>query len=124
MEPAALPETTHYRGDRWIDGHRIFGPVLIDGAPPAQPCLYCRMQFRDRAGTLGHELNSAPAAGEGTITIVDAAAYTFSLPNQALPLAEGSWLWDFETYTTADHTDPPWTIWRGSMRVLQDVSHD
>lgn len=125
MQPATLPETTHYRGDRWTDGHRHFGPVLVDGVAPADPCLYCRVQFRQRkTGVFGYELNSAPVAGQGQITITDGAAYVFDLPSQELPLAVGSWDWDFETYTTADHSDLPWTIWRGSIKIIEDVSHD
>lgn len=123
-EPATLPATKHYRGDIWDDGYRQFGPISIDGSPPAAPCLYCRMQFRDKKGNLGFELNNDPGPTQGTIDIDDAANYSFSIPDQALPLAAGVWYWDFETYTTIDHSDAPKTWWKSQITIIEDVSRD
>lgn len=126
MLPAALSGMKHYRGDLWRDGYRRFGPMNDENnLPPGAPCLYCRMQFRDKkTGVLGYELNSDPAVTEGTIEIEDAVNYEFFIPDQGLPLEAGTYVWDFETYLTADHTDPPITWFTGTMTVLSDVSHD
>jgi len=127
MPPASLPAMKHYRGDLWRDGYRRFGPMTDDdGNPPAPPCLYCRIQFRDKkTNVLGYELNSDPAVtGEGTITIEDAVTYEFNIPDQGLPLEAGTYVWDFETYLTVDHSDPPITWFTGTMTVIQDVSRD
>ena len=97
MTPATLDAMTHWRGDLWRDGYRHFGPMTDENSnPPAAPCLYCRLQFRDKkTGVLGYELNSAPATGQGAITIVDSTRYEFSIPDQKLPLSAGKYVWDF-----------------------------
>lgn len=126
MEPAVLPKMTHWRGDLWRDGFRHFGPMVDEnGGPPAPPCLYCRMQFRDKkTGAMGYELNSDPGEGQGTITIVDGTNYEFDLPEQALPLNVGTYQWDFETYTTADTSGLPITWFTGEIVVKQDITRD
>lgn len=124
-EPAQLPKCVHYRNDIWKDGYRVLGPVTINGAPPLSPCLYARLQFRNiKDGSMGYELNSSPGAGQGTIIIDDPVNYKFTFPEQSLPLAAGDWECDFETYTTANHTDSPWTIWRWKLQVKPDITHD
>ena len=115
--------TTHYEGDRWIDGYRHFGPVSVNGSPPADPCLYAEMKFvRKSADTVivGHTLTSASETGEGKITISDSTNYEFDIGDEEsnLPLSEGIWDWSFSTYCTADKTDMPLTIWRGSVEII------
>lgn len=127
MIPTTLPKQTHWRGDLWRDGYRKFGPITDEnGNPPASPCKYCRLQFRSKnaKGKLGYELNSDPSSGQGQINIDDAATYEFTLPDQALPLTAGDWVWDFETFTTEDMSDAPITWFQGELEVIQDISRD
>lgn len=127
MIPAELDTIQLYRGDMWRDTYH-FGPMEDEnGDPPLpQPAMYARMQFRNKRGVLGYELNSDPGVGEGTIIIVDGVNYEFSIPEQDLPgLTEGDWWWDFETYTTdPPGTTPPDTWFRGKAIVIQDISRD
>ena len=108
---------SHWQGDNWEDGITAIGPITINGSRPNAPCQYARLQFYDADGALGYELNSEPAPGQGLLVIDDAVNYSFTRPAQALPLPEGTWLWSFQTFTTADHTDAPTTWVTGNMRV-------
>jgi hypothetical protein len=121
MIPADLGTTTHKGGDLWRDGYKHF---TINPGAGFGPCLYCRMQFRSKNDVLGYELNSDPGEGEGEITIVNAATYEFDVPDQALPLAAGTWYWDFETFETIDMSEPGDTWLTGKMVILTDYSHD
>lgn len=121
MIPATLPKTDHWLGDLWRDGYRKFGPMVdsITGEPPAAPCLYCIVRFTDQHGVVGWELHSVAGAGHGLITIIDAENYEFALPEQSLPLAVGTWDWEFKTYTTADHSDDPLTWFISAVVIKQ-----
>jgi hypothetical protein len=122
MIPADLGTTRHKGGDRWRDGYKHF---TIAPGDDFEPCLFCRLQFRNKkTGVLGYELNSDPEEGQGQIDIVNAASYEFDIPDQPLPLAEGTWVWDFETFDTADMATPGDTWLTGTMVVLKDYSHD
>lgn len=124
MQPAILPDQTHYRGDLWENVYH-FGPVTDEsGDPPDTPALSCRMQFRDTKGVLGYELSSIPGEGKGTITIVDSVNHEFDIPPQDLPLEAGLWEWDFEVFSTVDLTGLPSTYFAGKMTVTKDISHD
>lgn len=125
MIPAKLDATRHTHGDMWRDTYH-FGPITDEnGNPPLPlPALYCRMQFRDKAGVLGYSLSSDPGEGEGTITIVNPTTYEFDVPVQPLPLPVGKWAWDFETFTAADHSVAADTWFAGTITVVQDMSHD
>ena len=120
MIPVLIPPLpTHYMGDTW-KSLLGFGPILIDDAQPPNYLVSCRMQFRDRS-VLGYELNSAPEAGEGTLTITNSATWEIAVPGQPLPLTSGIWLWDFET---VDSEDIILTLYKGSIRVEKDVTYD
>lgn len=114
----------HYRGDS-IKQFSI-GPIVvsIDGAAPtslAHPCVSCKLQFRTKDGDLGYALSSSPTTGEGTITITSAAAWTFVVPDQAFPLEEGKWFFDFET---TDSTGFVKSYFQGTLTVKVDRSYD
>jgi len=119
MLPTTLPSTTHTQGDLWHDGYRHFGPMTLeDGSPPGPPCLFCQMIFKDdKLGEVVYELNSSPADDQGSITIISGDNYEFDIPNQALPLAIGSFTWVFKTYLSADHSDPPISWFNGQVFV-------
>ena len=120
MIPVLIPPLpTHYMGDTW-KGLLGFGPVLIDDAQPPNTLSYCRMQFRDR-NELGYELNSAPEAGEGTLTISNATTWEITVPSQLLPLEKGVWSWDLET---TDSAGTILTLYKGTIRVDRDISYD
>lgn len=123
MIPPTINLDDHYRGDAW-EGIS-FGPIVEDingtPTPPALACVSCRMQFRKKRGLeLGYELSSVPATGKGTITIVDAATYEFSVPRQLILLDAGDWLWDFET---TDSAGLPTTWVQGTLLVKQDKTY-
>lgn len=119
MKPAEIPTMTHCMGDVWDDGFVGCGPITIDAAPPPNPCRYCRLQFFDNTGAAVCEFNSAPISGQGRLVIEDALNYVISRPGQELPLAAGLWSWKFQTFTTADHTDPPTTWFYGKINVTK-----
>lgn len=122
--PAVIEMTTHYQGDRWLDGCREFGPVLIDGASPADPCLYAEMRIVNRkTKAVGYTLKSSNAIGGGRITIVDQNTYQFLIDDteEALPLETGTYDWAFSTYRTVDASDLPLTIWVGSIKINPKV---
>ena len=124
MTPATLKPTTHYEGNRYLDGYRHFGPVLINGQPPAGPCLYAEMRFVNNKSGGSFSFKSTNAAGSGKITIVDAENYEFSIDavEQELPLAAGTWSWAIDTHCTADASDPPFTPWIGSIIITKRVA--
>ena len=121
--PAELETTVHYEGDRWVDGYKKFGPVTINGLPPADPCLYAVMKIKSkRSGVSGYSLLSSNTPGNGKLTIVDSTNYEFMIDdNESLPLSAGEWEWSLATYCTADGSDDPLTLWRGSMSIVKKV---
>ena len=121
--PAELERTTHYEGDRWVDGYKKFGPVSVNGLPPADPCLYAVMTIKSkRSGVGGYSLISTNTSGNGKLTITDSVNYEFSIEdNESLPLSAGEWEWSLATHCTVDGSDDPLTLWRGSMLVVRKV---
>ena len=124
MIPATLKTTSHYEGNRYLDGYRHFGPISIDGQQPTEPCLYAEMRFVNKSGTVGFSFKSTNAAGSGKLTIVDAVNYEFSIGavEQELPLSAGTWSWAFDTHCTVDASDPPFTPWVGSIIIVKKVA--
>jgi len=126
--PVTIKLKDHYRGDHWIGILRI-GPIQINTgtlevpvlAPMSSPCASARIQFRDANGVLGYELSTTPADDTGTITVLDADTWEFTVPVQPLPLDAGTWTWDFET--TGDD-DVVLTPYKGTLEVDPDQSRD
>ena len=120
MEPVKVDLPPHTRGDTW-EGLTI-GPVLFDGQPPPAPLKSCRLYFRKETGNaLGYGFKSQVADGFGLISIIDAAAWHVQIAAQPLPLAIGTWCWDFEV---TDTDDKVWTLYSGKLSILRDQSHD
>ncbi len=125
--PVKIKLADHYKGDFW-EG-MVVGPVLINEAQPDQNLSAVRMQFRNENDQLGHEFNTTPGAGIGTITIDDAVTWEVTVPPQLLnldadPVSAGmkntkTWYWDFET---TDASGAILTLYRGTIKVTEDVS--
>jgi hypothetical protein len=126
--PEKIKLSDHYKNDTW-EG-MIIGPVLINGAQPSQNIVSARMEFRDKDDQLGYALDTSPGAGEGTITIDDAATWEITVAPQLIPgvdagvSSNGSsntkiWYWDFET---TDAAGVVLTLYRGTMKVKEDVT--
>jgi hypothetical protein len=100
------------------------GPIVEDvGGVPTRPslaCVSCRMHFRTDKSVLGYAFSSSPTGTEGTITIVSALDYIFSVPRQLLKLETGKWYWDFET---TDSNALPTTWIQGTITVRKDKSY-
>lgn len=97
-----LPTLPMWRGDDWPGYPTLI--IDINGEPPELPIASARIQFRETPGSeeVGYTLSTAPEAGQGTITIVDAAGWELSIPKQPLPLAakRKPWKWDLEIIDT------------------------
>ncbi len=127
MEPVKIKLNDHYKGDHWVG--MTVGPVLINGAQPISNLAAVTLEFRDENDQLGHKFDSAPGAGEGTIVIDDAVTWEASIAPQALDLDAGpldlrlsnskTWYWDFKT---TDATGKIITLYRGTIKVSEDVS--
>ena len=125
--PAKITLEDHYKGD-WWEG-MVIGPVLVNGVAPTATLISCKMQFRDEWDELGHEFNTTPGAGIGTITIDDAATWEITVPPQLLNLLTDesengknnskTWYLDFQT---TDSDGAILTLYRGTIKVLEDVS--
>lgn len=123
-KPSRIKTTTHYEGDRWLDGCREFGPVEINGSPLPEPCLYAEMRIVHKAtNTVKHIFKSTNPPGSGRIEIVDPVNYKFTIPltEEELPLTAGTHEWSFSTYRTADKSDLPLTIWIGTLKITPKV---
>jgi hypothetical protein len=118
MKPVNITLEDHYQGDSWV-GMGI-GPVLINDAQPPNTLSSCKLQFRDKFGQLGAILSTAPAAGEGTITIDNATTWEASIAPQLLSLPRpGIWTWDFQTTDSAGIRR---TLYSGKIRVRGEVT--
>ena len=120
MHPVAVSLPAHSRGDTW-EGLTI-GPVLFNDAQPSSALGSCRLYFRrETGGTIGYKLKSDPGDGEGSITITNTATWSITVPAQALSLAAGPWLWDFETTDAAGVVR---TLYNGTLTITSDQSYD
>ena len=120
--PVDIVLNPHVRGDQWA-GIGSIGPVTVDGAAPAEALARVKMHFRkvgDNSKALGYGFDSTVTSGFGVIVIGNAATWAVSVPEQALPLAEGKWNWDMEFYRTG--VTLPWTLFRGVLEVLEDFT--
>ncbi|MBK1884109.1 hypothetical protein JIN85_16940 [Luteolibacter pohnpeiensis] len=117
MLPAIYNLEPMVRGDQWRGIDQI-GPLTFAGVAPKSPCVAASMQFRRTAGNrnLGHSI----ASGSG-IEIVDADAWVFRIPPQALPLDEGVWCYQFQT-VAADADGLPKTYLEGTIEISEDTN--
>lgn len=119
----ALPD--HKRGDRWV-GVSAIGPILINGATPADALTRVRMMFRRRRGTEVYTIDSQVApvptpAPDAEVTISNATTWAASIaPIQSFLPVEGQWDWDMEFYSGGD--DSPLTLYKGVITVHNDVA--
>ena len=118
MAPVTIKINEYYKGDSW-SGLDI-GPVIIDGAQPLLTLASCRMHFRDEDGALGYALNTVVTVGKGTIVISNTVTWEILVPKQILDLTAGKWFWDFETTDAAGNV---LTLYKGSLKVKQDVTY-
>ena len=123
MTPQSLTLDPFTEGDEWegIPGIAIkLGP---DGGPfvaPESPLSLVTMRFKrvGRDGSAVVELSSAVA---GQITITDAAAWEFSIPEQIMPeLKTGTWAWRIRCKDSTT-TGKPKTYLADTIEVLETV---
>lgn len=119
MQPVEVQLPDHTAGDTWERIH--IGPILFNNAQPPESLQSCRWYFRDRKKVIGYKFKSSPGAGEGTITINDAATWDVTIPPTLMPLEKGDWHWDFETTDAAGVVR---TLYHGVLKLTCDVSHD
>jgi hypothetical protein len=115
MTPASYNMEPVARGDQW-PGITQIGPIQVDEAAPATTVVSARMQWRRSPGAaaVGHEIDT-----EDGIVILDEDAWTFSIPQQPLPLGAGVWHYDFET---VDSVGAVRTWIFGTLEIKQDVT--
>ena len=110
-----LPD--HKRGD-WWRGISAIGPVTIDGATPATALSRLRMTFKLRGNTF---VIDSEAGGDAPAVIDNATTWLASVPPiQNFLTLPGHWEWDMESYAGSDTS--PLTLYKGVLRVWQDVS--
>jgi hypothetical protein len=103
------------QGDTWGG----IPSIILDPAPN-YTVASARMQFRESKVAVlpAATLSTAPSASEGTITINTATTWDFTIPVQNLPLAAGTYDWQFQT---TDSQGSIQTYMRGTIEVLLDV---
>ena len=103
-------------GDRWDETPEI--ALTEAGVPPTDNAVTAVMQFRKTIDSpvVEVELNNT----NGGIVITDANGWLFQLPQQALPLKAGSYVWEFKT-TDASASGRPKTWLRGTIQVLKPI---
>ena len=120
MIPVRIDLPDVLSGDTW-DGLTI-GPVSFNGGQPPHALQSCRLYFRDpKTKALACGFKSDQTEGFGTISIDDPAAWLVSIAAQPLPMSAGTYEWDFETTDAAGTVR---TLYGGTIRVRQDVTHD
>jgi len=118
MIPVFVELDDYYRGDTW-DGITI-GPILFDNIDPEYPLSACYIDFRDENGTLGYSFRTTPSIGHGEIIIIDSDKWEVKIFPTELPLMVGCWYWDFETMDSSGFKR---TLYKGSMRVIEDITY-
>jgi len=118
MAPLKMTLDAYYKGDTW-KGFTL-DSILIDGVVPTVNLASCKLQFRDKTGALGYELNSIEAICKGLITINDATTWALSIGGMVLDLEAGTWWWDLEM---VDVNGDILTVLTGRLRVVDDITH-
>jgi len=99
------------QGDTWGG----IPSIILDPAPNYN-VVSAKMQFRESKVAV---LPSATlSTTDGTIAIVDAGLWSFTIPVQNLPLTAGTYDWQFQT---TDSQGSVQTYMRGTIEVLLDV---
>jgi len=114
MKPENITLEPFVAGDHWEGIPAL--TIQINNAPPASALGSVRLRFtKDERTTEVVELSSE----DDEITIVDAAAWEISIPEQAVPgLTAGKWRWNLETTNAAGVVK---TSVEGTQKVLRDV---
>jgi hypothetical protein len=108
--------STRIRGDSWRGIESI--EIEVNSAPPPVAAASARMFFRENFDSPDTVLELSTS--DGTITITNAAAWTFVIPEILdFPLRAGTWVYDFETTDTAGFVR---TYFGGTIKIWRDVS--
>lgn len=112
-----VPLANHDVNNTLWQGIPAVGPITINGSPIPVEAAAAVMKFS--AGADGKVLaafkcTTDPEDGDGAVTLVDAAAWTFSVPAQALGLPVGLWYWWFVVTDANGNTTP---AYRGTLVV-------
>lgn len=99
------------QGDTWGG----IPSIILDPAPNYN-VVSARMQFR--AFKLAVLPSATLSSTDGTITINNAATWSFTVPVQNLPLTAGTYSWQFQT---TDSQGSIQTYMQGTIEVLLDV---
>jgi len=111
-ETIALKDTKV--GDRWV-GIAAIGPVTVNSQTPGDALTRVVMAFR-----LGASTYTLDSSGDSPgITITDASTWEATIPaRDAFLERSGLWEWDMEFHFG---TASVWTLYRGTLRVHDDV---
>lgn len=127
MTTALVIFECHTPGDTW-PGVPTIGPILmaVDGGAPlpmSAPIASARLHWcKGDAYPAAARLSTAPAAGEGTIVIVSAAAWELSIPPVApdlFALTSGDW---FAHLEITDTDGIVWTTHECRLKVGVDYT--
>lgn len=119
IAPVALEDKV--RGDTW-PGIPQCGPISVDGAAPSSALSSVAMTFRRIPSDVAPAytlVSGTPGVGQGQLTILDAARWTFMAPQQGLPLPMGRWHFDVQYTDAAGHI---LTLMIGTIRVVADYT--
>lgn len=119
MTPASYTLPAHLEGDIW-EG-LLIGPVTINGTAPAVALASARIHFRKAPTDLqpAYVLSTAPTAGQGSLTLLDAATWLVRAPRQPLPLKPWKkWRWEVEF---VDANANVYSYVNGTLQVLPQL---
>jgi len=109
----------HKLGDRW-PGIASIGPILINGATPANALTRIKMQFKKEAIVFKLDSDSS-AAPQAPIVISDSAAWSANVPEiETFVNSSGKWQWDMEFYESGK--TQPLTLYKGTLTVVKDIT--
>lgn len=122
MKRTKLPIDPFTEGDSW-DGIPALvisvGPEGGPYAPPASPLALVTMRF-SKIGSEAQTIVELSSAVPAQITIVSAANWEFSIPEQILPVTEGKWDWQI-CCKDSTATGKPKTYFADTVEVLNRI---
>lgn len=123
MRPYKLPTEPFTEGDSWDGIPAAIVTIGPEGGPfvaPASPLSLVTMRFQ-KLGSENEPIVELSSATAGEITIVSAANWEFSIPEQIVPgLTEGKWIWQIKCKdSTATGTPKTWMA--GEQEVLASI---